>query len=71
MPKPFTWVLHDPAGTSEFKPMEGVEVERGEAPQPDSGDAGAAAQAGGADGGGDSAAAGGGGGSAGEEGAAQ
>jgi len=28
VPKPWTWVLHDPSGTSEFKPMEGVLVEQ-------------------------------------------
>lgn len=28
VPKPFTWILHDPSGSSEFKPMEDVEVER-------------------------------------------
>lgn len=27
VPKPFTWVVHDPSGTSEFHPMEGVTVE--------------------------------------------
>lgn len=30
--KPFTVVLHDPSGTSEYKPMEGVEVVWGDAP---------------------------------------
>jgi hypothetical protein len=27
VPKPFTWILHDPSGMSEFKPMDGVDVE--------------------------------------------
>ena len=26
VPKPFRWVVHDPSGVSEFKPMEGVEL---------------------------------------------
>jgi hypothetical protein len=26
VPEPFTWVVHDPAGMSEFKPMDDVEV---------------------------------------------
>ena len=33
VPKPFTWILHDPSGCSEFKPMEGVEVEQAPLPE--------------------------------------
>jgi hypothetical protein len=35
VPKPFTWIVHDPSGMSEFKPMEGVEVEWDAAPEAD------------------------------------
>eukprot|EP00877_Chromochloris_zofingiensis_P000781 jgi/Chrzof1/10703/Cz05g09120.t1 len=28
VPKPWTWILHDPSGMSEFNPMEGVTVEQ-------------------------------------------
>jgi len=27
VPKPWTWIVHDPSGLSEFKPMDGVLVE--------------------------------------------
>jgi hypothetical protein len=27
VPKPYTWILHDPSGMSEFSPMDGVEIE--------------------------------------------
>ncbi|KAI8463868.1 MAG: hypothetical protein J3K34DRAFT_134373 [Monoraphidium minutum] len=26
VPEPFTWILHDPSGSSEFKPMDGVDA---------------------------------------------
>jgi hypothetical protein len=42
VPKPFTWIIHDPSGTSECKPMDGVEVEEGPAPEKASGEGEAA-----------------------------
>jgi ZPR1 zinc-finger domain len=29
VPKPFTWIVHDPAGLSDMKPLEGITVVRG------------------------------------------